>query len=239
VYRRGDRTLDQNEKGVTKRVTRRVPPSQLEATVAFPLSEKKKLAVETMTQLWEFLDHSLNLKKDFFRASFEHQTIRLMSRGKNRYWFRVWPHRGLQIRFSMSKPEKTILQANEHGQLIFGFLNTLQRNEYKHAHIIGAFSSGDPKFALTNAAPLLDRRKLIQLSNKLKFPVKPVGQLVEIEKEDGGWVVTTASFQRSSVFGLFFHMTKQGVIPSDFMRVIMNECFQVGKEIKAAMSTLK
>lgn len=208
-----------------------MPQSELQGTITFP-GVKKKQSTEDIDELWEFLNHSINLK-EFGRSSFDKHIIRLPSKTCS---FHISPTNGTEIRFSVFGAQAAITKANKHGELIFGFLNTLHQTEFKHMHVVGAFSTDDRSIMPTKGASLIDRTKLVRIGNKMKVAMKPVGQMIEFERNDEDWLIITADIARIPMLALFFHMTREGVIPSDLIHSMFQNCFQIGKEIKTALS---
>jgi len=208
--------------------------TELEATVSFPMAANKERTNEIIDQLWDSLNKSLNLKKEFRRTSFHNHIILLASR---RHWFRISARKELQIYFHVYGSQ-AVVSANKHAAPILGFFNTFRRDEFKHMHIVGAFSTNDSKIVPTKTASLIDRSKVVRISNKLRAAMKPIGQMIELEREDQSWLIITANFDHAPILAFFFHMTKDGVIPSDLIRSVLQNCVQVGKEIKPPLSSV-
>jgi hypothetical protein len=207
--------------------------TELDGTVVFPLV-KKKMSEDTIAQMWEFLNHTLVMKKEFRRSIYRNNMISLLGR---RYWFRIHARGALQFFFHIADAQ-AITEANRHGELILGFLNTLRRDELRHMHIAGSFSTNDPKMVPRRTASLLDRGKLVRLGNKLKVALKPMGQLIELTQENADWLITTANFDHSPMVGLFFHMPKEGVIPSDLIRSVLQSCTDLGRQMKRPLDSI-
>jgi len=206
---------------------------ELEGSVTFPLV-KKKTSENIVAQLWAFLNQTLDMKKEFRRSIFRNHVVTLSGR---RYWFRIYGRAELQFFFHVADTQ-FIREANRHGELILGFFNTLHREDLRHAYVVGSFSTNDPKLVPRKAASLIDRTKLVQLSNSLRAALKPMGQLIELTIRDENWLITTANFDHFPMAAFFFHIPKQGAIPSDLIRSTLQSCIQLGKRIKRPLNSV-
>jgi hypothetical protein len=208
--------------------------SSLEINMEFPLTKRKsRLLSDLVTQLHEFLEHSVNLKKKFRRVIFQSGNIYLFA---TRYRIRISSRNGFRIIVNISNPDRIIPVVNRDCQLIFGFLNTLDKDEFRHAHFVGNYSTDNPHLISTSTASLIDRKKLVQASNRMKTAIRPVGQILQFYRENVEWVVATARFGKKPILGLFFHMVGEGALPNDLIVGLFNGCLNTAKKIKSSLN---